>query len=826
MSIDSNLCDQCKLCRNKGLCYLTPFNKVMCYCVPGYAGTYCQTDINECLSSPCLNNSTCVDHVNAFECKCKSGYKGETCEQIYNPCDLNPCKHSTLCTVLMNGDYRCDCLDSGYEGYNCEIEVDDCKRNLCKNNSTCIDGFKSYKCQCKYGYTGQFCEIPLNPCYSLPCMNNSTCSSIGSLYACHCNIGYTGSNCNIKIKPCEKNPCGFHGTCIDIEDTFKCFCSAGFTGDRCLQNLNECETESNLCQFNSSCIDLDPSSNKRKLGYTCDCSTIKHGKYAGQNCSIKLDICSTNGFGSDACLNNSTCVPFLSDHNEQDFYCRCRPGFAGKFCELNTLITLDSKYYLEYQLSSRSVSSPLIKSYDGYENKNDVIIKLLNENKESNPLDDSFKLKFDFKIKLFEHKNYQSPLCVLRLQNNQAIEIKINRYFIEVYLNSLLIEELPFLSKFSNDTNWHSIEVFIKMNAIEVTYKVQGYSFNKRSAIKSSIGAMLPLASQSQLFNNNLQLASFSIGKSLLDSNTNGYMEACIRDVKLNDNYAFLNDSNIQYGCIKSSPDCAAVRKSPLVIPNFQRDCENNAVCTSKLFDNECVNCVEPYYGKNCEYKSNDIRFDQSRMSNLTIKLENIEKNNANPRGFEVSFNFKPNFYLMRSTLKNEKIFISEVVKTDLENEAAFLCLLNSQTSEVLKLSLTFLDHKSNDLGTESEEAHLNVRLNNTQSNFVNLKNFIRKSLISNKFYKLTVQIKDNQISFKIDELNLRVNLDYAFNSTNFDTVIILNKFFGVINSIKINNNKNIINYNQNLNEEKQVFKLFNSNEYVIVEQGKCLFEK
>ena len=47
-----------------------------CYCVPGYTGTYCQVDINECLSSPCANNATCIDRVNAYECKCPLGFNG------------------------------------------------------------------------------------------------------------------------------------------------------------------------------------------------------------------------------------------------------------------------------------------------------------------------------------------------------------------------------------------------------------------------------------------------------------------------------------------------------------------------------------------------------------------------------------------------------------------------------------------------------------------------------------------------------------------------------------------------------------------------------
>ena len=88
---------------------------------------------------------------------------------------------------------------------------------------------------------------------------------------------------------------------------------------------------------------------------------------------------------------------------------------------------------------------------------------------------------------------------------------------------------------------------------------------------------------------------------------------------------------------------------------------------------------------------------------------------------------------------------------------------------------------------------------------------------------KLNIQLKESLIIVKINELSLTVNIDFKYNRTNFDTIIISNMFYGN-ESIKIN--KIIINFNQKLNEDKQVFKLLNSNEYAIFEQQKCLFEK
>ena len=43
------------------------------------------SDVDECLSDPCMNNGSCSDELNGYRCSCVVGYSGHHCETgIYN----------------------------------------------------------------------------------------------------------------------------------------------------------------------------------------------------------------------------------------------------------------------------------------------------------------------------------------------------------------------------------------------------------------------------------------------------------------------------------------------------------------------------------------------------------------------------------------------------------------------------------------------------------------------------------------------------------------------------------------------------------------------
>lgn len=50
-----------------------------CYCIDGYTGVQCQTNWDECWSSPCQNGAVCIDGVAHYNCSCPEGFAGQYC---------------------------------------------------------------------------------------------------------------------------------------------------------------------------------------------------------------------------------------------------------------------------------------------------------------------------------------------------------------------------------------------------------------------------------------------------------------------------------------------------------------------------------------------------------------------------------------------------------------------------------------------------------------------------------------------------------------------------------------------------------------------------
>ena len=58
--IDLLPCERQLPCQNGGSCTNNGRGGYTCSCSPGYHGTNCETETNECLPTPCQNGGTCI----------------------------------------------------------------------------------------------------------------------------------------------------------------------------------------------------------------------------------------------------------------------------------------------------------------------------------------------------------------------------------------------------------------------------------------------------------------------------------------------------------------------------------------------------------------------------------------------------------------------------------------------------------------------------------------------------------------------------------------------------------------------------------------------
>uniref|UniRef100_A0A8C7VAB4 Notch receptor 2 n=1 Tax=Oncorhynchus mykiss TaxID=8022 RepID=A0A8C7VAB4_ONCMY len=322
-------------CRDGAQCDTNPINGMFnCNCAPGYIGSTCNDDINECIigPNPCEHGGSCVNTDGSFTCNCARGYGGPRCETDINECASSPCQNDGTCLDRI-GDYSCICME-GFEGTHCEIDINECASSPCLNQGTCLDQVKRYVCQCPLGsscfrrfvstvfeagfrpwplgFSGEMCQIDIDECSSTPCLNGAKCIDRPNGYECECAEGFSGPLCNENIDDCDPEPC-HHGVCRDGIATFSCDCDPGYTGSICNVQFMECH--SNPCQNRGRCIDLV---NK----YQCNCLPGT----SGAKCDVDIHECN-----SSPCMSGGTCVDKVNG-----FICQCPPGTHGPLCHSGT----------------------------------------------------------------------------------------------------------------------------------------------------------------------------------------------------------------------------------------------------------------------------------------------------------------------------------------------------------------------------------------------------------------------------------------------------------------------------------------------------------
>ncbi|XP_060773694.1 protein jagged-2b isoform X4 [Neoarius graeffei] len=256
------------VCGSHGHCISQPSGNFTCTCDPGFTGTYCHENVNDCVSSPCRNGGTCIDGVNSFQCFCPDGWEGKLCDLNVNECSRNPCKNGGRCQDLVN-DFYCECAD-GWKGKTCHSRESQCDSSTCANAGTCYDHGDTFRCACLPGWGGHTCNLAKNStCASSPCVNGGTCVGGGDMFTCICKDGWEGPTCSQNINDCNPHPCYNGGICVDGVNWFRCECTPGFAGPDCRINIDECQ--SSPCAYGATCVD-------EINGFRCICPLGRSGR--------------------------------------------------------------------------------------------------------------------------------------------------------------------------------------------------------------------------------------------------------------------------------------------------------------------------------------------------------------------------------------------------------------------------------------------------------------------------------------------------------------------------------------------------------------------
>ncbi|XP_054901592.1 protein jagged-1 [Poeciliopsis prolifica] len=302
-----SLCDQCE--KFPGCVYGSCTEPWQCVCDVNWGGLLCDKDLNYCgTHQPCKNGGTCTNtEPNEYQCECQDGFRGRNCDIVEHACLSSPCVNDATCVEDPNG-FSCVCPE-GWTGNTCADAVRQCDRNPCGRGATCQEAPGSFRCLCPPGWTGRTCQLDANECETSTCVHARSCRNLIGSYLCDCLPGWTGPNCDIRNSSCQ-DLCLNGGHCEDLLSGSRCACPTGFTGKFCQNGLGPCD--SNPCLHGGQCVTTEGKT------ATCDCPL----GYSGNSCEIALDPCSPN-----PCQQGVQC-----HSSEGRFMCACPDGYYGSEC--------------------------------------------------------------------------------------------------------------------------------------------------------------------------------------------------------------------------------------------------------------------------------------------------------------------------------------------------------------------------------------------------------------------------------------------------------------------------------------------------------------
>jgi len=336
VAVDKFSCT-CAVGYTNGICSYKSLQQYAVKCAVKTGGT-CNTDVNECISTPCQNGGKCMESATEravkaghYRCLCTSGFADGLCDYAYMSL------YAAQCSVA--------------EGGTCSVNVNECASSPCRNGATCLQpapGLYSCKCvagyvngMCDYSYMSQYkaqcsvvggtCDVDANECASSPCKNDAICreSSVDetvalNAFSCKCSAGYA------------------NGTCAySYISQYASLCSVK-QGGTCNVDVDECASQP--CKNSATCADSSKQTSIDVHAYTCTCVA----GYSGVNCAVDVDECA-----SHPCVHGATCVESKSASQATStaiYACLCVAGYARGMCA--------SGYIDAYKSECAKTSSP------------------------------------------------------------------------------------------------------------------------------------------------------------------------------------------------------------------------------------------------------------------------------------------------------------------------------------------------------------------------------------------------------------------------------------------------------------------------------------
>ncbi|XP_022815994.1 protocadherin-like wing polarity protein stan isoform X3 [Spodoptera litura] len=110
-----------------------PVTTFSCQCPHGFTGSrehyMCDTEVDLCYSSPCINNGTCVRREGGYTCVCAAGYTGVNCETVLTsascPSQWAVCRSGSQCVSVREGGFVCQgcAIDADHTTPLCELRA-------------------------------------------------------------------------------------------------------------------------------------------------------------------------------------------------------------------------------------------------------------------------------------------------------------------------------------------------------------------------------------------------------------------------------------------------------------------------------------------------------------------------------------------------------------------------------------------------------------------------------------------------------------------------------------------------------------------------------